>query len=196
MNDANATIHGAPTYPGGYSARADVYIAKKNFDLAVIDDTTAIALAPKYSGLWRWGPLATVYADRARALEGKGDRERALADYNEAIRLDAGYARAYARRADIYAAKGDRDHAVADSRGDPDQPEIWLRLQRPRQQLFRQRRLRSRARRLQRRDPDRTGHDRRNAQSRSRFCQKGRPRRCHHSLWRGDRGQSEFCPGL
>ena len=44
----------------------------------------------------------------------KGDNDRAIADYNEAIRLDSKSTLAFIGRGDAYANKGDRDRALAD----------------------------------------------------------------------------------
>ena len=44
----------------------------------------------------------------------KGDYDRAIADYTEAIRLDPKHAKAYNNRALAYDAKGDFDKAIAD----------------------------------------------------------------------------------
>ena len=44
----------------------------------------------------------------------KGEFDRALADCNEVIRLDPGYAAAYANRSDIWRLKGDLDQALND----------------------------------------------------------------------------------
>src|SRR5262249_26315514 len=61
--------------------------------------------------------------DRGTAWQAKGDFDRAIADYDEAIRLDPGsgltqlssqYSLAYANRASAWLAKGDFAHAVAD----------------------------------------------------------------------------------
>src|SRR4051812_29003810 len=45
---------------------------------------------------------------------GKGDYDKAIADYNEAIRLDPKHALAYYNRGLSYAMKGDHDKAIAD----------------------------------------------------------------------------------
>ena len=44
----------------------------------------------------------------------KGDQDKAIADYTEAIRLDPKYADAYNRRADAYEIDGEYDKAIAD----------------------------------------------------------------------------------
>ena len=44
----------------------------------------------------------------------KGDDDRAIADYNDAIRLDPNYALAYNNRAVAWQAKGDTARANAD----------------------------------------------------------------------------------
>ena len=51
----------------------------------------------------------------AAALYGnKGDQDRAIADYDQAIRLDPGLAHAYANRGSAYTDKMDYDRAIAD----------------------------------------------------------------------------------
>jgi lipoprotein NlpI len=57
---------------------------------------------------------AVAYSNRGRAYDAKGDGDRALADYNEAIRLDPKYARAYNDRGVSYNVKRDYDRAIAD----------------------------------------------------------------------------------
>ena len=58
--------------------------------------------------------MAGLYLERGLAHEGKGDHERAIADFNEAIRRDGSLVSAYFGRAMAYEATGERDRAGAD----------------------------------------------------------------------------------
>jgi tetratricopeptide (TPR) repeat protein len=63
----------------------------------------------------RWvGRIAAAYSNRGDAYLAKGDTDRAIAEYIEAIRLDPKFAHAYTHRSEAYQAKGDRDRAIAD----------------------------------------------------------------------------------
>lgn len=67
------------------------------------------------------------YVNRGNAYGRGGEFDRAIADYNEAIRLDPKKRVAYANRGVIYAAKGEFDRAIADQseaiRLDPKDPD-------------------------------------------------------------------------
>ena len=54
------------------------------------------------------------YNNRGYAYRDKGDTDRAIADFNEAIRLDPKNAIAYTNRGLAYGDKGDTDRAIAD----------------------------------------------------------------------------------
>ena len=65
--------------------------------------------------------LAAAYNNRGFAHKFKGDFDRALEDYDQAILLNPSYANAYNNRGVIYRLKGENDRAIADY----DQA-IWL----------------------------------------------------------------------
>jgi lipoprotein NlpI len=58
---------------------------------------------------------AIAFANRASAYVKKGDNDRAIADADEAIRLDPKVAGAYVNRAGAYLQKNDNDRAIADA---------------------------------------------------------------------------------
>jgi len=66
------------------------------------------------SGKYRGYQLAIKYLNRGAEWKIKKDYDRALADYNEAIRLSATYADAFYNRCIVYRIKEDYDHALAD----------------------------------------------------------------------------------
>ena len=66
------------------------------------------------SGLLQDADLSIAYLFRGVAYATSDDVERALADYNEAIRLDPRNVLAYTRRAGVYLRRGDFDTAIAD----------------------------------------------------------------------------------
>ncbi len=58
--------------------------------------------------------LAVLYRNRCAAWNGKREADRAIADCNEAIRLDANYVAAYLSRGEAWRSKGANDQAVND----------------------------------------------------------------------------------
>ena len=63
--------------------------------------------------------LAIAYYSRGLAYYDKGDDDRAIADFNEAIRLDPKFAYAYSSRGLAYDHKGDSPRQPRLQRGDP-----------------------------------------------------------------------------
>ncbi len=58
--------------------------------------------------------FAVAYNNRGNAYDDKGDVDRAIADYNAALQIDANYAAAYYNRGIAWRRKGDLDRAIAD----------------------------------------------------------------------------------
>src|SRR5262245_56508978 len=79
----------------------------------------------KYSGK----DLSWAYFNRGNAYDDKGNHDRALADYSEAIRLDPKDAKVYYNRGLTYFDKGDYDRAIADHsdaiRLNPKDPQVY-----------------------------------------------------------------------
>jgi len=58
--------------------------------------------------------LARAFSNRGNAYLAAGDHDRAIGDYNDAIRLDRRLAAAYIGRGIAYQARKDYDRAIAD----------------------------------------------------------------------------------
>jgi tetratricopeptide (TPR) repeat protein len=71
--------------------------------------------SPEEVGVEREPKDALSFHNRGETYDRKGDYDRAIADFTEAIRLDPNFALAYRSRGAAYHAKGDYDRAVADS---------------------------------------------------------------------------------
>jgi tetratricopeptide (TPR) repeat protein len=56
--------------------------------------------------------LAASYINRGNAYNTKGDYDRAIKDYNDALQLDPNFVDAYIDLADVYTKKGDYDRAI------------------------------------------------------------------------------------
>ena len=78
-------------------------------DVAIAACTRAIN-----SGAGRSSIKSINYRNRGNAYHDKGDSDRAIADYTEAIRLDPKHVNAYNGRGNIYRDKGDIDRALAE----------------------------------------------------------------------------------
>jgi tetratricopeptide (TPR) repeat protein len=92
-----------------YSAAADQCDTPQAPEATIIACTQSIN-----SGTWKGRDLAAYYNNRGYAYSHKGDLDRAIADYSEAIRIDPVDADAFTSRGVAYRAKGDNDRAIAD----------------------------------------------------------------------------------
>jgi len=66
------------------------------------------------SGSLNSSNLAFAYSERGTAYDDKGDRDRAIADYSNAIQIKPDYDIAYYNRGNAYRDQGDLDRAIAD----------------------------------------------------------------------------------
>jgi len=89
------------------------YVDTCAYTLGASEEAIAACTHAINSGRWRGSGLRWAYVDRGNRYFDKGDLDRAMADYNEAIRLDPN-AHAFNGRGNTYRAKGDLDRAMAD----------------------------------------------------------------------------------
>src|SRR5262249_40314348 len=83
--------------------------ADESGDVAIAAGSRAMG-----SGRYTGRSLAASYVKRGREYQAKGDLDRAMVDFSEAIRLDPKYAVAYDNRGLAWALKGENDRAMAD----------------------------------------------------------------------------------
>jgi len=77
---------------------------------------TAIAACDRAiaSGLYSGVKLSEVYNNRGYELERKGQLDRAMADYNTSLSINANHSYAYLNRGNVRATRGDIDGAITD----------------------------------------------------------------------------------
>jgi tetratricopeptide (TPR) repeat protein len=80
----------------------------------VIRGCTALIQSPKFRRAVDATVLATTYFARGLAYQDKGQHDRAVEDYNQAIKLNPGNAEAYNNRGLAFVAIGRRDSAIKD----------------------------------------------------------------------------------
>ncbi len=107
--DFDEAIRLAPEDAAGYYGRGLANIKSRKYQLAIVDLDTAIRLAPTSSD---------AYCDRgvawSRLDHRLGNEEKALSDYNNALRLNARHSRALRNRASIYNHRRNFAEALAD----------------------------------------------------------------------------------
>ena len=91
------------------AAAADEWMGSCQIDLAVAGCSRAIELR-QYTGR----SLARLHARRGGAYQAQGDSKRAVADYNELMRIDPTYPSAYLNRGNVWFHSGDFNRAFAD----------------------------------------------------------------------------------
>jgi predicted Zn-dependent protease len=79
-----------------------------------VDDRIDACTRAITSGKLSTDYLAKTFLNRGNAWKAKGDYERAIADYNEATRLNPQYAHALNNRGNAWEAKGEYERAIAD----------------------------------------------------------------------------------
>ncbi len=87
-----------------YDHRAAFYRNTEDYERALADHDKAIALSP----------VASHYLGRSRTWRAKGDLQKALADANEAVRLEVGTRWSLLHRGVIYRYLGEYDRSIAD----------------------------------------------------------------------------------
>ena len=137
--------------------------------------------------------IPIVYNNRGVAYRVKGDLDRAIADYSEAIKLDPDYEVAYHNRGRAYFAKREIDRAITDY----DQalrinPRYRFAYRQSWPRLLRQTRCRSRNCRLRRSHQDRSHLRLRLQPSRPRLPHHGRLRPGDCRPHRGDQARPQF----
>jgi tetratricopeptide (TPR) repeat protein len=110
VTDYGEAIRLAPQDAGLYIDRGTVWARKGDNDKAAADLEQAIKLDEKNAG----GYAVAALSLKARLDFSKGNPERAIVDYDEAIRLAPQQAALYLGRAVLRNSMGDFEHAVAD----------------------------------------------------------------------------------
>ncbi|MGE5137979.1 MAG: tetratricopeptide repeat protein, partial [Rudaea sp.] len=114
-DDLNKALQINPEYALAYRERGIVSRMEGEYDKSIDDSNAAIRFAPQAPNSDLANQIvAMARASRGAAWMGKGDFDKALADLDESIRLNAGEAEGYAIRGDVWAAKGDLDRALQD----------------------------------------------------------------------------------
>ena len=137
--DYDQSIQLDPKERAHYYNRGLAYSDKGDYDLAIADYNQAIQLDPKFATATRTAvsfttsraittapsPTTTrrsrlnprfvlAYISRGGVYSAKGDYDRAIADYNQAIQINPEADLAYHNRGLAYSDKGDYDRAIAD----------------------------------------------------------------------------------
>ena len=127
--DYNQAIRLNPNNTDTYFNRGVTYYDKKDYNRAIADWESVLKINPNHA--YARNNLEAVkkqlnsnssgspndadaYYNRGGAYAMKGDDDRAIEDFNQAIRLNPNYAKAYSGRGLLYVKKKDYDRAIAD----------------------------------------------------------------------------------
>jgi lipoprotein NlpI len=162
LADMTRAIELAPSFAPAYAARGELLAHRREYEKALADLNEALRFDPADAETWhqrgdvndilgrgdaaiadygeaiRRNPRADYYIDRGAAFDKRRDRERAMADYDRALRLEPDNARAHSSRGRMRFERGEFADAVPDLMKaadlDPDAPyyAIWLYLARAR----------------------------------------------------------------
>jgi tetratricopeptide (TPR) repeat protein len=94
----------------GPAAADDKETCKTASGEEAIDACSRAIESKKYKGR----NLSLIYTNRGVEYGGKGENDRAIADHDQAIKLDPKNALAFNNRGNVYGTKGDNDRAIAD----------------------------------------------------------------------------------
>jgi len=134
LADFDTAIRLNPRLHVAYASRAEIHEKQGRIKEAIEGHRKALEITPDYAASKqamarllpekpRSGNLASANLKRARqynaqglARAGKGDHDRAVRDFTQAIQLDSKYAAAYNNRGISYKKSGDLDRAIHDYR--------------------------------------------------------------------------------
>jgi len=108
LADFDAAINTNPTFALAYGSRGVLHWQEKNYEQALADLGKAIE--------YEYSPLSWAYTSRASVYSEQLLWNEAIADYTEALEIDANYTRALLGRGLAYQAIDNRDPALADLR--------------------------------------------------------------------------------
>ena len=114
LSDADEFIRQEPKATHGYSIRAYIFAEMTRFDDAIADSNRLVDLALAGQKFVGGANASPIYNDRANVYFKKGDFDKSIADFDQALRLDPQNAASYVGRADCWRAKGNLDKAVED----------------------------------------------------------------------------------
>jgi len=120
ISDFGRAIDLNPKLAKALSHRGIARIETKQLDDAVADFTQAIAVGAGNADLYKY------YMNRGRAFSDKGDHQRAIADENQAIQLNAHAAGAFLLRGSAWELAGDLDQALSDYGSAADLPKMAI----------------------------------------------------------------------